>query len=287
MRKASRRPHRLSTSNAGRSKALSSAPIITTNSSGGLTVKAYAGDGAVLLAFDLDQTVTQGLAGFAIRRTPPSGPAAYLLNRLNFTTTVTAGTNPQDRVWTPSNVAPFQKFRWVDFPGEVNPGVYQYDITAMYFGQGTQLKAGPVATVSADLRPREFGAFEFGFTRGYMSSQAYATIFKNAPFRPPTKSIDYNTQPYEKQYEWLGYHARQMVFNFLDECVADPSLTVDLFAYDLDEPDFVRGLQQLKGRLRAYLDDAPLHTQPGALEIQAQQLLLQSAGSANVKTGHF
>ncbi|HEX8492240.1 MAG TPA: hypothetical protein VF658_05315 [Pyrinomonadaceae bacterium] len=49
----------------------------------------------------------------------------------------------------------------------------------------------------------------------------------------------------------------------------------------------MRGLQKLGKRLRAYLDNAPLHTKPGALEIEAHKLLVKSAGAANVKQGHF
>jgi hypothetical protein len=41
--------------------------------SGGLTFTAYSGDGAVLLAFDLDQGMQQDLAGFAVEYTDPDG----------------------------------------------------------------------------------------------------------------------------------------------------------------------------------------------------------------------
>jgi len=34
-----------------------------------------------------------------------------------------------------------------------------------------------------------------------------------------------------------------MVFSLLKECVADPTITVDLFAYDIDEPDIVKMLR--------------------------------------------
>ena len=50
----------------------------------GLSVSAYRGDGAALLAFDLDQAQTKDFAGFAIFCAPPTGHGAYLPNRLNF-----------------------------------------------------------------------------------------------------------------------------------------------------------------------------------------------------------
>ena len=258
----------------------------------GLSLKAYRSDGWVLLAFDLDQHLTSNLAGFAVQRTPPNGPAAYLLNRLSFDTPVTATTTPQERPLTPSNLAPFQKFRWMDFPGDLEPGAYTYTVTAMYFDPGgsIQLTPGASANISLELIPSQpqFQHFEMGFTRGVLSSQAYAEKFKNAPIRPNgAKTLDYDTAPFEAQYAWLGYHARKMIFGFLHECLADPEVTLDMFAYDLDEPDIVHLLQQFGPRLRAVLDNAPLHTQPGALEPEAKTRLIASAGASNVVVGHF
>ncbi len=258
----------------------------------GLTLKAYRGDGGVLLAFDLDQHLTANLAGFAVQCTPSNGPATYLLNRLSFDTPITAATTPQARPWTPSNLAPFQKFRWMHFPADLEPGAYTYTITAMYFGPGgsTQLTPGVSAAISLELVPSQpqFQHFEMGFTRGDLSSQAYADKFKNAPIEPVgAKTLDYDTAPFQAQYAWLGYHARKMVFGFLQECLADPDVTLDLFAYDLDEPDIVRMLQQFGPRLRAVLDNAPLHTKAGAVEPEARARLVASASAANVVTGHF
>jgi hypothetical protein len=243
-----------------------------------------------MIAFDLDQQLTQNLAGFAIQRTDPDGNSEFLPNRLSFNTQVTSDTTPQTRVWTPSDQAPFQKFRWLDFPEDLKPGTYTYEVTPMHFDTGGQLKKGPSADVSIDLGAvaPKFTSFQLGFTRGYLSSQAYADKFKNADIRPPgKKSINYSTAKFAPEYQWLGFDARKLVFDFLQECLSDKSITVDLFAYDLDEPDFVSGLQKLGSRLRAYLDNAPLHTKPGAMEIQAHQLLVKSAGAANVKQGHF
>jgi phospholipase D-like protein len=259
----------------------------------GLSLKANRGDGGVLLAYDLDSHLTANLAGFAIQCTPPNGPAAYLGNRLSFDTPITATTTPQQRTLTPSNVAPFQKFRWMHFPGELVPGAYSYTVTAMYFGPGgstQQLTPGLSANISLELVPSQpqFQHFEAGFTRGDLSSQAYADMFKNAPIRPVgPKTLDYDTASFQAQYVWLGYHARKMIFGFLQECLADPDVKLDLFAYDLDEPDIVRMLQQFGSRLRAVLDDAPLHTQTGAVEPEAKARLIASAGAGNIVSGHF
>ncbi|MHB8105461.1 MAG: phospholipase D-like domain-containing protein, partial [Dehalococcoidales bacterium] len=92
---------------------------------------------------------------------------------------------------------------------------------------------------------------------------------------------------FAKQYEWLGYHARKLLFKFMDECLQDPAITVDLFAYDIDETDFVSRLEKLGGRLRAFLDNADLHTKAGALEPKVYDKLVKTAGADNVKRGHF
>lgn len=260
--------------------------IYSLSSKDGISVKGYRGDGAVLLAYDLDEHLTQNLAGFAIKCTPPKGKPYYLLNRLNFTKKMTSATTPEQRTWTPSNEAPFQKFKWVHFPSNVLPGNYDYEVSAMYFSKGG-LKTGPSSSVSMEKVEDHLENFELGFTRGYISSQAYAEKFKNAEIRPKKKTIDFDTKKYAKQYEWLGFHARKMVFDFLKECLDDKNITVDLFAYDLDEPDFVKGLAKLGGRLRAVLDDASLHTKKGALEIDAKAIFEESAGTENVKIGHF
>jgi hypothetical protein len=263
-------------------------PRSTIKSTSELTVTAHAGDGAVLLAFDLPKaTVAQGeFAGFAIRCTPPNGAPFFLLNRLSFAQAITRNTTPAQRVWTPSNEAPFQKFHWMHFAGAPQSGVFRYDVTARFFANDA-LVDGPTGSVQVELFPARQPGFELGFTGGYLTSQAYAEQFHNQPFEPPGKRpLLYDTKSFEAQYAWLGAHARRMIMQTLDECVQDPSLTVDLFAYDLNEPDVMRKLVRLKGRLRAFLDNAPLHTGK-ALEVEAHKVLVASAGAANVAQGSF
>jgi phosphatidylserine/phosphatidylglycerophosphate/cardiolipin synthase-like enzyme len=256
--------------------------------SGGLKVKAYRGDSSVLLAFDVDANKTAGLAGFAVKCTDPDGKSFFLKNRLSFDTVVNAATTPaeQHAMLTPSDQAPFQKFRWVDFSSAAGPGRYIYEVSAMYFN-GDAVEARMKVEVPIDLGAYESGSLKAGFTRGFLSSQAYVDKFKNAPIRPAQKSIDYDTTKFEAQYKWLGFNARVLAFDFLNEALADKTSTLDVFAYDLDEPDLIKLLTQFKGRLRAVLDDSPEHVKDGAMEILAKAALLESAGEENIKTGHF
>lgn len=257
--------------------------LSVTSASNGFTLKAYRGDGAALLAFNLEQHYVEHLAGFAIQRVAPGGHAEYLVNRLSFESAYTSKTIAKDRKWRPSNLAPFQKFWWVDFPPMSTPGLYNYRVTVMRF-QGSELKEDQSAEVSLELGPFRSGKLEMGFTRGYLFSQAYSTKFGNAPIRPLPKTLDYDTTNYRAQYEWLGYHARKMIFDLLDECLNDREVTVDVFAYDLDEPDIVKKLSALGPRLRLLLDDAPLHN-GGALEPEAFKKI--RAAGAQAKRGKF
>ncbi len=133
---------------------MSSAPQVT-NSSNGLTFTAYPGDGDVLLAFSLDEKLLQqnDLAGFAIQWTPPGGQPQYIPNRLSFSQAMTSSTTPQQRTWTSSQEAPFQKFHWVHFPPDVLPGAYTYKVTARYCQNG-KLVDGPSVQVSLPLARR-------------------------------------------------------------------------------------------------------------------------------------
>jgi hypothetical protein len=76
----------------------------------GIYIAAYPGDEAVLLTFDLDEDLTQHLAGFALRCAPPEGRPYYVRNRLNFATAVTAETLPQGEPGPPRIGRPSRSF---------------------------------------------------------------------------------------------------------------------------------------------------------------------------------
>jgi phosphatidylserine/phosphatidylglycerophosphate/cardiolipin synthase-like enzyme len=254
----------------------------------GLSVTPYVGDGAVLLAFDLEEDKTGDFAGFAIQCvTPAKGPYLsnqyFLKNRLNFEKGLTRREKLAPEEYVDSDRAPFQTFHWVHFPGS-NLGAYQYTVYASYFGNGG-VKLAQKVTVKVDLIYRSFAGLELGFTRGYISSQAYADRFGNKPIRPAKKSIGFDTTPYQKQYEWLGAHARKLVFEFLQECQNDRSISVDVFAYDFDEPDIIDALCKMGSRARVFQDNAKLHTGPNAMEPKTVKKL--TTAKVQVKTGHF
>jgi phosphatidylserine/phosphatidylglycerophosphate/cardiolipin synthase-like enzyme len=259
----------------------------------GFTLKVDRGDRSSLLAFDLDagHPDRARLAGFAVIVTGPDGRPRTLANRLTFRSSYTSRTTAADREWTPSDQAPLQKFRWSDFPPSTLPGTYRYAATAMLFGAGAtdsdpRLEPGPTVETDVQLVGGTHEHYEVALTRGYLSSQAYAETFKNADIRPPgPKTIDYDTTPFRAQYEWLGGHARELLFRILGEATSDPSVEVDAFTYDLDEPDVIKAFASLGRRLRVYQDNASLHVGASAMEPKALAVF-RGAGAA-VETGHF
>jgi PLD-like domain len=263
------------------------------SSDGELRFSVLRGDGSALLAFDIDESLAADLAGFAVECAPPGGEPYAVLNRLNFETPITTDTTPAERVWTPTTEAPIQKFHWIHYPKEVPAGTFTYTATAMLFkaGSETELEAGPSAGVSLELRDSGYGDFKLGFTRGYLSSQAYAERFDNAPIEPSSPTIDFDTAPYAEAWRWLGAHARKLIFALIEETVADTELSLDVFAYDFDEPDVITALAALGPRLRLYLDNSASHVAgkkpPPPREVEALARITASAGAENVEVGHF
>jgi hypothetical protein len=267
----------------------------------GLHVVIYPGDNKILIAMSLDDNsisaTDKNLAGFAIWRKYDGKPEQILQNRIGFTSGVNAATTAETREWTDTDKAPFQKFRWVDVPADGFDVPITYRVQALYFsGQGFATKPGPEVSIKVEPVKQLFTKFRPAFTRGYIASQAYTDKFQNKDIRPagPTTS-DFDTKPFEPQYEWLGADARMQLFDFIADCENDTTAQVDVFAYDLDEPDIIAAICRMgkQGRLRAILDNADLHSKPNKktgllpVEIDAAKLIIAAADQKNVRQGHF
>ena len=283
------------------------------NSNGKFTLTAYGGDAKTLLAFNLDPSSTRGLAGFSIACAPAGQPAYYIHNQLQLEHPTKHARAPHEPANSTVN-APIQKFRWVHVPGSVHQGLqpfmgsYTYTVTPRYFNdQGSlqPLDASLGVSVVIPVTPFSKGGLSLGFTRGYVQSQAFVNHFgKQALIRPDSSDLLFDTSQlsgtnsrgarytFADEYRWLGYTARQRIFALLDEVLQDESLRLDVFAYDLNEPDFIQALLQLagQGRARVILDNAALHhdklgSQP---EDQFAQLFTaRQTGAAAILRGKF
>jgi hypothetical protein len=257
-------------------------PTAATASTDALTVTAYGGDAKTLLAFNLTKRQAKGLAGFTVEVRPHGHAAFYLFNSLRFEHPEVHAQDPREPDNSSLN-APLHKFRWIHVPGSIHQGLkpfygtYTYVVTPRYFDtDATLLPLDPSKSTAVDVKvaPFDAGALEIGFTRGYVQSQAFVGRFgPKAHIRPTGKDLLFDTSQvaganakgepytYAEEYEWLGFTAREKVFALLDDVRRDSELLLDVFAYDLNEPDLARALLALaeEGRVRVILDSAGLH----------------------------
>ncbi|MDV6329956.1 phospholipase D-like domain-containing protein [Asticcacaulis sp. 201] len=280
---------------------------------GATVLVAYQGDAKTLLAFDLTSEASRdNLAGFTIQVTPPGQAPYYLLNDLRFETPGHHAQDPKESAFSTIN-APIHKFRWVHVPGSAHQGLepsfgpYTYAVTPRYFdarGAMLPLDAGQTATVAIDIAPFVKGSLAIGFTRGFTQSQAFTRHFGlNALIRPKDAPLQFDTSQvcganaqgeqftYAQQYEWSGWTARKLIFDLLNEVKADARLRLDMFAYDLNEPDLITLLLDpaTAKRTRVILDNATLHhsTDKPKPEDEFEALFKGVAGAGQIKRGHF
>ena len=274
-------------------------------SKNGFTMKLWRGERTCLLGFDV-AAPEPDFVGFAIECKEP-GATTFdpLLNRLAFDydappeVAVTG-----DRQFS-SLEAPFQKFRWIHFPRDVKAGVYTYRATKMHMPADKTLKKGTSLTLKLSLDPVTYHGFlDVGFTRNFASSQAFRNKLGDPPNIDevgrtiiPADSDDglaFHKVPGDI-YQWMGFEAYDLVFGMLDQAVNDPQMTLDVFAYDFDEPDMLAKLEALGPRLRIIIDDSTAkkkgkmsgHGTDDSPESQAARRLEVSAGKPQVKRTHF
>ena len=251
---------------------------------GTLKVNAYVGDAKTLLAFNLTKADAKNLAGFTVQVQPGNKPSYYILNELQYEK---PSDHAQDPRLPPTSTfnAPIHKFRWLHVPGSAHQGLkpffgtYTYTVTPRYFdGSASLLAIDTKLSVALDVPVKPFvkGSLSTGFTRGFTQSQAFVHHFGPKVQIQPAKSksdliFDTSAQAgknpkgepytYDQEYEWLGFTAQDRLFEILDEVIGDKSLHLDVFAYDLSEPNFADSLIKLakQGRVRVILDNASLH----------------------------
>jgi hypothetical protein len=121
----------------------------------------------------------------------------------------------------------------------------------MHMSSDGKLEPGTSIELDVSLAPVTYDGFiDVGFTRGFASSQAFRDKFPDdADLDEVGRTIipssadaglEFTKATAPKDiYGWLGFEAYDLIFSFLDDVVADPAVTLDVFAYDLNEPDIV------------------------------------------------
>jgi phosphatidylserine/phosphatidylglycerophosphate/cardiolipin synthase-like enzyme len=270
--------------------------------SNGFTMKLRRGERMCLLGFDVEDPEPD-FVGFAVEcRRPGDEDFQPLLNRLAFAyDQPVAGAVTGGRKF-PSTQSPFQTFRWIHFPRDPKSGTYTYRATKLHMPQDGVLKRGTSIKLPIPLEPETYHGFlDVGFTRNFASSQAFLDKFPNVEdinevgkqILPATADEGLEFEKMKGDiYQWLGFEAQELLFNFLDEAARDKKVELDVFAYDLNEPDLLAKLEEMGDRLRAIIDDSVDekgggHGNTKSAESKAAKRLRASAGSARVKRTHF
>jgi hypothetical protein len=212
--------------------------------------KAYRGAQMTLLTMDLDQKPAAGtFAGFHSR--------IHRARRHPYALKKSAEFRGHGRRHGLELMSPYQAFKWVHFPGSYRQtpapmGNWDYHATPRFFDAAKQLlPLDPNRTVDVTIPVGDFekGGLSVGFTRAFLKSQAYANRFgANTKLKPAnatgvnwlfdmTKkagSKDGNDFTYEDMYIWLGYTAREQIYDLLDEAIGDGTTDIEMFAYDLN-----------------------------------------------------
>jgi phospholipase D-like protein len=280
-------------------------------SNGRLSVSAYRGDAKTLLAFDVTDAARHQLAGFTIQVKPPGVDPFYIWNTLRFAKPADHAQDPNEPANSSVN-APIHKFRWVHVPGQAHQGLspefgtYRYTVTPRYFANATMtaLEDSLAVSVDIDVEPFVKGSLQIAFTRGFTQSQAFVRHFGiKAPIQPKNADLLFDTSQqagtndkgeqftFAQEYDWLGFTARKCILDLLQKVVDDSTLSLDVFAYDLGEPDVMKLLIQLgaDNRARIILDNAALHHNVGNTKREDlfQLAFVEQAGAGAIKRGKF
>jgi phosphatidylserine/phosphatidylglycerophosphate/cardiolipin synthase-like enzyme len=280
---------------------------------GKMLLKLYRGDAKTLLAFNFtDKSAAKDFAGFTIQCQPKGQPAFYIFNNLQFERPADHAQDPKVSPRASIN-APIHKFRWVHVPGSIHQGIkpffgnYTYTVTPRYFDNGKLKPLDPALSASVTILVDNFskGNLELGFTRGYTQSQAFVHHFgHDALIQPKNAGLLFDTTKvsgtsaegvkftYRDEYDWLGATTREKIFALFDDVLKDRSLVVDVFAYDLNEPDLLQDMLKLakQGRIRIILDNSSGHhdKQNSKPEDQFEKLFKKAAGKKELmKRGKF
>lgn len=263
------------------------------NAAAAFSLKVYRGEGMALLAMNWKKAKpSKDFVGFAIEYKEPGGTKFYTLkNRLSFPGAVNNANKFSTRL------SPIQKFRWIHFPRNADlPGQFEYMVTPVFMNQMDELSYGEFQLASITLMSETYpNQLNVSFTRGFVSSQAFVDFYEsNGPISTllPDKAengLDFKpTHPKTKEaLNWMGFEARKEILDLLDKAIVDVDSQVRVIAYDLNEPEIVAKLEQLKNRLFIIIDEDGAHGETGSAENKAAARLEISAGTNQVKRQHM
>lgn len=203
--------------------------VLNRNEDDSFRVKAYAGTNGVLLAFDLSRRPPRNFLGFAIQRKKDGGEWQWLLNSLTFPGR--AHTLP---AWgaTPSDKAPFQKFRWADYTVEAGT-TCSYRVHPVYGRPGVMELRAPL-TVRVTTDDGNPSGHRVIFNRAVAASQAFGRQFKTwdeALSESPGVPIE---EWPEAPRKWLQHGILDQILAFISRAKDENwALDVAIYEYEL------------------------------------------------------
>jgi len=253
-------------------------------------LKVRRGEGMALLTMDWKQGTPPGdFVGFAIEfQAPGTRTFQALHNDLNF-----LAADGKVAPGASSRLAPFQRFRWAHFPRDADlNGDFVYRVTPVSMAQDGGLSYGEPQQAALRLGGDTYADLNVAFTRGFVSSQAFAKRYEPVSTLLPGAANEgltfKSTNPKtEEALNWMGFEAREAILGALDRAIADEEAQVRAIAYELNEPEVVTRLEKLGDRLRMIIDNSGAQGEAGSAENQAETRLKASAGEHNVKRQHM
>lgn len=196
----------------------------------GLAVRAYAGTTGVLVAANVSEARREGLLGFALERLNFfDNEKKWLPGLLAFPGTAHAPGQP-----IPSNVAPFQKFRWSDY-GVYPDSEYEYTVSPVYSQSGPAADE-PGVRVRVRTESTSTGEHSVLFNRAAAASQAFSRKFPEVEAEiDQARRENRDVRLPEKALDWLSRGVREQIVGFIEQA-ADSTwgLDIGIYEYELD-----------------------------------------------------
>ncbi|MEL1252244.1 phospholipase D-like domain-containing protein [Flavobacterium sp. DGU38] len=175
----------------------------------GLEITAVIGTSAVLLSFEMDKNLTEGLLGFAIEREDHTENEKYYLKGFKYFVETAGNTNEGQLYSTYEH--PVQSFLWEDFSIKCNHD-YTYIVTPV-FGKPKYLIYKEPCAIRFTTPTEDTGEHSVYFNRGVAGSLAYARRFKNK--RPG--SNDMTEKETAEALKWLSRGLEEALLGFIDK----------------------------------------------------------------------
>ncbi|HST16913.1 MAG TPA: phospholipase D-like domain-containing protein [Gaiellaceae bacterium] len=196
-------------------------------SSGGVTVQAIAGNHAVFLGLDLDESARDGCLGFAVHRTDHTEHEGYWL--AGFKTFESVVPKPDPHVVYRTLDHPLQTFYWGDYSAKPAHD-YSYRIVPRYGAPAAlENRAGVEATVDVSTSDPGKGMHGIYFNRGVAASQAYTLQFGKSPDKlAPAKR--------EAALKWLSRGLFEAILAYIGQA-AGADFALRAAVYEFTQPD--------------------------------------------------